>query len=89
MDGHPLIKLAHMFYRVCSTIVYGKHGLVEAPRKFSPLYLAREKGFRDLSQRPIHNVMSHAFARWALVFLLVVELFLVGDSLRGVFDLRL
>ena len=63
MDGHPLIELAHMFYRVRSTIVNGERRLMETPRKFNPFYLVREKGFRDLIQRLAHNIISHAFAR--------------------------
>ena len=43
MDSHPLVELAHMFYRVRSTIVNGERGLMESPRKFCPLYLARER----------------------------------------------
>ena len=43
MDDHPLIELAHMFYKVCSTIVNGEHRLMESPRKFHPLYLTRER----------------------------------------------
>ena len=42
MDGHPLIKLAYMFYGVCSTIVHCEHGLMESPRELSPFYLACE-----------------------------------------------
>ena len=79
MDGHPLIELAHMFYRVRSTIVNGKRRLVEAPWKFCPLYLACERGFRDLIQRLAHNVISHAFIRRAFVFSLVVTFFIAGE----------
>ena len=42
MDGHPLVKLAYVLYGVRPTIIYGESGLVELPRKFSPLYLACE-----------------------------------------------
>ena len=79
MDGHPLIELAHMFYRVCSTIVNGERWLVEAPWKFSPFYFACEGGFRDLIQRLVHNIISHAFARRALVPSLVVAFFIIGE----------
>ena len=75
MDGHLLIVLAHMFYRVHSTIISGECKLVEAPWKFRPLYPAHERGFRDLIQRLAHNIISHTFARWALVFSLMVALF--------------
>ena len=79
MDGHPLIELAHMFYRVHSTTVNGERKLMETPRKFSPFYLAREEGFRDSIQRLAHNVISYAFARRALVFSLVVALFIARE----------
>ena len=79
MDGHPLVELAHMFYRVYSTIVNGECRLVEALWKFSPLYLARERRFRDLIQHLAHNVISHAFTRRALVFSLLVALFIAGE----------
>ena len=79
MDGHPLIELAHMFYRVHSTIVNSECRLMETLRKFNPFYLARERGFRDLIQCLAHNVISHAFARQALVFSLVVVLFILGE----------
>ena len=79
MDGDPLIELAHMFYRVRLTIVNGERRLVETSRKFGPLYLVRERGFRDLIQRLAYNVISHAFARRAIVFSLVVTLFIVGE----------
>ena len=42
MDGHPLIELAHVFYKARSTIVNGERRLMESLRKFRPLYLARE-----------------------------------------------
>ena len=48
MDGHPLIELTHMFYRIHSTIVNGEYRLMEMVRKSSPFYLVCEKGFRDL-----------------------------------------
>ena len=79
MDGHPLIELAHMFYRVCPTIVNGERWLVEAPWKFSPFYFACEGGFRDLIQRLVHNIISHAFARRSLVFSPVVVLFIAKE----------
>ena len=52
---------------------------METPQKFSPLYPARKKGFRDLTERFVHNVISYAFARWAVVFLSVVRLFVTGE----------
>ena len=42
MDGHPLVKLAYVFYGVRPTIIYGKSELVEQLRKLNPLYPTRE-----------------------------------------------
>ena len=78
MDGHSLIE-AHMFYKIRSTIMNGEHRLMEMPRKFSPFYIAHEKRFRDLIQRLAHNIISHAFARRALVPSSVVAFFIVGE----------
>ena len=80
MDGHPLIELAHMFYRVYSTIVNGESRLMESPRKFRPLYLAPERQFGDLIQRLGHGVISQAFTRWALVSTFLMVLFVVGET---------
>ena len=79
MDNHPLVELAHMFYRVRSTIVNGERRLVETPRKFSHLYLACERGFGDLIQHPAHNIISHAFVRRAFVPSLMVAFFIIGE----------
>ena len=43
VDNPPLVELAHMFYKVRLTIVNGEHKLMEPPRKFGFLYLARER----------------------------------------------
>ena len=42
MDGHSLVELTYVLYRVRSTVVYSESRLMESPRKFSPVYLARE-----------------------------------------------
>ena len=81
VDNHPLVELAHMFYRVRLTIVSGERGLMESLRKFCSLYLARERWFRDLFQRLAHSIISQAFTRQALVSSLVVVLFIVGERL--------
>ena len=79
MDGRPLIELAHMFYRVCATIVNEERRLMETSQKFSPFYLARKWGFRDLTECLVHDVVSYAFARWAIIFSSVVRLFVAGE----------
>ena len=67
MDGHFLIKVAHMLYGVCPTIIHGKRGLSEPPGEFCSLNSAREKQLGDLIQRLAHNVVSHTFSRGALM----------------------
>ena len=52
---------------------------METPRKFSPLYLARKGGFRDLTERLVHDVVSYIFAGWAVIFSSVVRLFIAGE----------
>ena len=42
MDGHHLVELTYVLYRVRLTVIYGEGRLMESPRKFSPLYLACE-----------------------------------------------
>ena len=52
---------------------------MEMPRKFCPLYPTRKGGFRDLTERFVHDIVSYAFAGWAILFLSVVRLFVVGE----------
>ena len=52
---------------------------METPWKFSPLYLARKGGFRDLTERLVHDVVSYIFAGWAIIFSSLVKLFIVGE----------
>ena len=72
-------ELAHMFYRVHSTIVYGERGRMESTRKSRPFYFARERWFGDLIQHLAHSVVSQAFTRRALVSSPVVVLFNIGE----------
>ena len=52
---------------------------METPWKFSPLYPTCKGGFRDLTERLVHDVVSYAFAVWAVIFSSVVRLFVVGE----------
>ena len=54
---------------------------MELLRKFRPLYLARERWFGDLIQRLAYGVISQAFTRWALAYMFMRVLFIVGESL--------
>ena len=37
MDGHPLIKVSHMFNRICLAIIDCESGLIEAAGELSLL----------------------------------------------------
>ena len=52
---------------------------MEASWKFNPLYPARKGGFRDLTKRLVHDIVSYAFAGWAVIFSAVVRLFIAGE----------
>ena len=42
MDGHPLIKMAHAFNRICLAIIFGKGGLIEVLRELGLLNMPRK-----------------------------------------------
>ena len=52
---------------------------METPREFSPFDPARKKGFRNLTERLVHDVVSYAFVGWTAVFLSVMKFFIVGE----------
>ena len=81
LDGHSLIKVVHMLYRVHSTIVDGEHLLMGLPRKYCRFNLTCEGRLGNLVQRFAHSVISQASARWALVSTFVMVFFVVGKSL--------
>ena len=83
MDSHSLIEVAHMFYKVHSTIVNGERGLMESPRKFCPLNLARERWSGDLIKCLAHGVISQAFMRRAFVPTFAMVLFIIGKRFAG------
>ena len=83
MDNHSLIEVAHMFYRVRLTIVNGERGLMESPRKFCPLNLARERWSGDLIKCLAHSVISQAFMRQPFVPTFAMVLFIVGKRFAG------
>ena len=81
MDNHSLIEVAHMLHRVRSTIVDGEHWLMELPRKYCPFNFVCEGQLGNLVQCFAYNVISQAFARWALVSTFVMVCFIVGERL--------
>ena len=44
MDGHSLIKVAHMFKMISLTIINGKNGLVEVMRELGLFDTPRKRG---------------------------------------------
>ena len=42
MDGHPLIKVAHVFNRIRLAIIYCESGLIEAARELNLLNVSSE-----------------------------------------------
>ena len=83
MDGHSLIEVAHMLYRVCLAIIHGKRRLSESLGEFYLLNSPYKRRPRDLIQRLAHNVVSHTFLRGALMPTFVVVLLFVGERLTG------
>ena len=81
MDSHPLVEMAHMLHRICSTIVDGEHWLIESPRKSCPFNPTREWWFGNLVQRLAYGVISQAFARRALIPSFVAVLLLIEERL--------
>ena len=79
MDSHLLFELTYVFYRICSTIIYGERSLMEAFRKFHLFYPPCKGWLRDLAQRLFHNIVSYSFVRRAPVFPLVKMLILTGE----------
>ena len=43
MDCHPLIKMAHVFNKICLAIIYGKSGLIEATTELGLLNTPRKR----------------------------------------------
>ena len=78
MDGHSLVEVAHMLHRIHSTVLDGECWLVEPPREYCPLNVAREGRSGNLVQHPAHSVISQASAWWALVSTFMMVFFFVG-----------
>ena len=83
MDGHFLTKMTDVFHWICSTIVKGEHGLMKSSRKTRTLYVSREGGPRNLTQRFVHGIVPKAFMGWALIFTLMVVFLIARESLTG------
>ena len=81
MDGQSLVEMAHVIYRVCSTIVNGERWLIESPRRSFPFNFMHKGRFENLVQRLTHSVISQAFARWAFIPTFVIALLIIGERL--------
>ena len=64
MASHLLFELAHMFHRICASVIHGECGLMETLGKFCLFYSPGEGGFRNLAQNFLHNVSSYSPLRW-------------------------
>ena len=70
-----------MFHGVYITVINGEGWLLKSPRERSPFYAACERWFKELVQCPAHGIVSQAPRRWASVFVPLVTLFLMRESL--------
>ena len=82
MDSHPLVEMAHMLHRICSTIIDGERWLIESLRKSCPFNLVCEGRLGNLVQRLAYGVISQAFVMRALIPSFVVVL-LIEERLTG------
>ena len=81
VDSHSLIEMAHMFNRVCSTVVDGECWLMEPPRKYCPFNLAREGQLGNLVQYFAHSVIFQASTSRALVPMFMVVFLFIQERL--------
>ena len=80
MDSHLLFELTYVFYRIHSAIIHDERRLVKSSKKFCLFYLSCEGWLRNLTQRLLHNVSSHSFARRASAFSSMRALFTIGEG---------
>ena len=84
MYDHPLVEVADMLYRVCSTIVHGESRMHEPLRKSPSLNLARERWPGNLVECFTHGVVSQAYRRWIFVSALMMIVLIIWERLtRG------
>ena len=90
VNNHPLVEVAHMFYKVCLTIVHGEYWLSKLPRKFSSFNSAY-KGDLEIWFNALLIASFPKPLQDELLFLHSWWLFLSHkkDSLGGVLDLGL
>ena len=83
MNGHFLTKMTDVFPWIRSAIIKGEDGLMKSSRKTHTLYVSREGGPRNLTQRFVHGIVPKAFMGWALILMLMAILLIARESLTG------
>ena len=84
MNGHFLIKMVDMLYRIRLTIIKRESRLIKSPRKACTLYPPCKRRFCNLVQRFVHGLFSKALVRWILILTLMATIFLVArESFAG------
>ena len=59
MNRHLLFELAHMFYRIGTSIIHGERRLVKTSGKFCLFYSPNKGGLRNLAQSLLHDLRSY------------------------------
>ena len=57
MNGHPLVKMAHVFNWIGFTIIDGESRLVKVMRELGLLNTPRKWGVRNLKESFSHSIM--------------------------------
>ena len=83
MNGHFLTKMTDVFPWIRSAIIKGEDGLMKSSRKTRTLYVSREGGLRNLTQRFVHGIVPKAFMGWALILMLMAIFLVARESLTG------
>ena len=81
MYDHPLVEVADMLYRVCSTIVHGERRMHEPLRKSPSLNLARERWPGNLVECFTHGVVSQAYQGWISVSTFMMIVLIIWERL--------
>ena len=81
MHSHPLIEVANMLHRVCSTIVHGECGLSEPPRKSPSLNPACERWPENLVECFTHGVVSQAYQGQIFVSAPMIIILIIWERL--------
>ena len=83
MNGHFLTEMTDVFHWIRSAIIKGKCGLMKSPKETRTLYVSRERGPSNLTQRFVHGIVPKAFIGWALILTLTAIFLVTRESLTG------